>query len=915
MTPVLIAPYQEIATSVAERLTRASRDPLMPWPEEILVPSRGVADAISAAVVARAGRGIAALQVRYLDELARAIVNDAGEFPRVASEMERRLAMRMAVRAIDDDLLDGRGMASMLERSYRDLRDSGLTLAESSTRGLRNPRRTQTILRAFAEYERIIARLGAIDPADLLANATRRIGTLPPQLLAGFYDMTGAQLKFVQALIDANAIAGIWVPTDMPFAQPFLDRVQGSTVSVERGEPSEDVLSFETRHDELRATCAEIASLLREGECDIAITARSLDPYDVRLINRFAAEQGFRTSHGDDLPLTAHRIGRGVVTLLRIRERGFPRAEVLELVRDGLQTRTRIDADASDYETRRARIAGGTSAELAPMRNGSRPIESYIDLVAELEELTASLDVDRLAGLFRVETEQDLRAAGVLDEIAVVFRRAGAMHDWLSVIDAIEHALLPWEIVGLKPDLHVWLGDVMRFRGRTFRHLFVVRMQDDVFPQRRVEDPLFPDADRRLLGMRTIGDGADEEHLLLQLIRDSAAHVHYSFAIGDGFGKVLRGSRFVRNVGPASARLAERRAEARPTLRALQMLVRAGTKSVFDGYLPGLDVAAKLQALSPTMLEDFGECPQKFFLKHLLGVEDLDQPDRELQINPRDKGTLDHRILERFHRATTPDEIAIAAAALPRIPEAMVARLEEVIDQTFDEHEARFPPFNRTVRAIERRATKRILRDFLASDLADLAANELVPRHFEYRFGAKHRDKADHPEPFLVHAGGVPVRVEGTIDRIDFGAARLRIVDYKSGKALRHVNLPDKIDRGVRLQLALYALAAAEFFSAEPAGVSGTIKPLVVDGKPKFAFELSEKRDGVLETLQIFIRAIMAGLFPAFPNDNDAEFNSCKYCPVNHSCRTRHDQEERYAIQRQRDPRTLLSGGLGGGAP
>ncbi|HEX2121603.1 MAG TPA: hypothetical protein VHL59_08180, partial [Thermoanaerobaculia bacterium] len=507
-----------------------------------------VADAIASAVVARTGRGVAALQMRSLDELARAIVNDAGEFPRVASEMERRLAMRMAARAVGDGLMDGRGVASMLERSYRDLRDSGLTLAEISPRGLRHPRRTQTILRAFAEYERVIARLGAIDPADLLANATRLVtrATLRPQLLAGFYDMTGAQLRFVESLM--GFASEIFVPTDLPFAQSFLSRVQRSTVNVERpAAPAENVISFETRHDELRAICAEIASLLRSGVREIGITARSLDPYDVRLINRFAAEHGFRTSLGDEVPLTAHRIGRGIVTLLRIRERGFPRAEVLELVRDGLHTRTRIDADRSDYETRRARIAGGTSAELAPMRNGSRAIEEYVDLVAELEELTSSLDVDRLGGLFRVETQQDLRAAEQLDEIAAVFRRAGATHDWPSVIDALEQASLPCERRADNGAL-VWLGDVMRFRGRTFSHLFAIRMQDDVFPQRRVEDPLFPDSDRRILGMREIGDGTEEERLLLQLVRDSAAHVHYSFAIGDGFGKVLRGSRFVRNV-------------------------------------------------------------------------------------------------------------------------------------------------------------------------------------------------------------------------------------------------------------------------------------------------------------------------------------------------------------------------------
>ena len=118
----------------------------------------------------------------------------------------------------------------------------------------------------------------------------------------------------------------------------------------------------------------------------------------------------------------------------------------------------------------------------------------------------------------------------------------------------------------------------------------------------------------------------------------------------------------------------------------------------------------------------------------------------------------------------------------------------------------------------------------------------------------------------------------------------------------------EKIDRGVRLQLALYAMAAAEFF--DNTNVSGTIKPIVIgETKPdKFAFVLEDKRATLLETLELFIRAILSGTFPAFPNETD-DFNSCKYCPVNHSCRTKHDLDERYAIQQQRDPRTLLGGG------
>jgi len=904
---VHVAPYGSIASSVAQRLLEnRGKDPLAPWSEDVVVPSRGMAEAIAAEVIAREPRGVAGLQIRFLEELARTIVNRAGQWPRVASEAERRLAMRMAVRAIDHPIMEGRGIAAMMERSYRDIRDSGLRVTQIQSR-------RPAVVRAFHEYERLIASVNAIDPADLLSLAERSIGDVRPQIIAGFYDMTGAQLAFVRALLPN--VSAVFVPTEMPFARPFLDAMGPYTTST----LPESTADASKCDDEIREVCAEVASLIAEGETSIGITARALDPYDVLLINRFVS-----TTHPGETPLAAHRIGRGAITLLRLRERGFPRGDVLELLRDGLQTRTRIDADRADYETRKYRIAGGTHEELAPLRGRSETIDAYIALVAELEELP--LDFAQLSSLFRLETELDLQAAEKLDTLAIIFARLRAT-DIASYIDAIENESLPCAPPStLRP--RVWLGDVMRLRGRSFKHLFVIRMQDDVFPQRRTEDPLFPDAERRALGVREIGDGRAEEELLLQLLRDSAEHVHFSYAVSDGFGKVLRPSRYVRNTPhpafghllPASGAKGHRPAsplaplagrgwrvapgEGPRHVRALQLLAKSGTKSLFDGYLPPL--APALSALSPTQLEDFGECPQKFLLKHLLGVEDVEHPERELQINHRDKGSIDHRILEHFYRSMSADEFARAAAALPNLPEETIERLEEIIDEQFDAHERVVPPFNRTVRAIERRATKRILREFVANDIADLAANELVPRHFEYRFGAKHRVTADHPDPFIVDARGMQVRVEGTIDRIDVGASRLRIVDYKSGKALRHKDLAEKIDRGVRLQLALYAMAAAEFFSVDAANVSGTIKPIVITDKAKFAFELQEKRDGLIETLEIFVNAIANGVFPAFPMDDD--FNSCKYCPVNHSCRTRHDQEERYAIQQQRDPRTLLAG-------
>ena len=72
------------------------------------------------------------------------------------------------------------------------------------------------------------------------------------------------------------------------------------------------------------------------------------------------------------------------------------------------------------------------------------------------------------------------------------------------------------------------------------------------------------------------------------------------------------------------------------------------------------------------------------------------------------------------------------------------------------------------------------------------------------------------------------------------------------------------------------------------------------------AFDLADKHDGLQQTLDIFASAILRGHFPAFPNEKDNDFNSCKYCAVKLSCRTKHDPEEKYAVTRSREPRTLL---------
>ncbi|MGZ8867860.1 MAG: PD-(D/E)XK nuclease family protein, partial [Thermoanaerobaculia bacterium] len=735
------------------------------------------------------------------------------------------------------------------------------------------------------------------------------------------------------------------------FATPFLQRFTAAPLvprdaSLDIRKAPWTIDENRTREDEARAVAAAIGARLAAGAepASIGVAARSLEPYDIALLARFAREHGFSFSTRPALPLIAHRIGRAVVTLLSLRERDFPRGEVLELVRSGLRTLTRINPDKADYETRRAMIAGGRSASLEHRASTSLAIRDYVALVSELEDLTERIDASALSRLveqFRIENTEDLAAVQALDEIARMFTRAERWNrpvDTRAVIDAIEQITLdPSPAPAGTPA--IWLGDVMRLRGRTFAELFAIRMQDDILPQRRTEDPLLPDSDRRVVGIREIGNGREEEALLFELMRGRGV-THFSYASSDGFGKPLRPSQSLkafaiaevpgektailkrfsafaagaRAIPSASAFTDYGRGRDRTrSTRALQLFVRAGTRSPFDGYVttPLLleRTLAALQSISPTQLEDFGECPQKFLLKHLLGVSDIDNPDREVQINHREKGIVDHQVLERFYRSVPESEIRDSARDLPRLTEVLRDRLEQIIDEEFDKLEEKIPAFNRSMRAMERRATKRVLSSFVAADLADMLERDMMPAHFEYKFGQKHKRRApDHPEPFIIETGGVPIRVEGTIDRIDIGHGLYRIVDYKSGKALRHEGLGPKIDRGVRLQLPLYAMAVASFFEVPPSAVSGTIKPIArtETSLGKFAFELAETEERLRQTLEIFVNAIISGAFPAFPNETDKEFNSCKYCPVNHSCRTKHDPDERRSALESGDPRTLL---------
>jgi RecB family exonuclease len=281
----------------------------------------------------------------------------------------------------------------------------------------------------------------------------------------------------------------------------------------------------------------------------------------------------------------------------------------------------------------------------------------------------------------------------------------------------------------------------------------------------------------------------------------------------------------------------------------------------FDGNLEGLPLPDLGSAgkTSATRLEAWAACPHGFLMRYLLGVEVIEDPERKLEIDALDKGSLIHEILERFIGEQ------IAAGRTGPWTGAEEGRLMTIAEEEFTRYR-------------ERGATGRPMfwRRDRARILADLARfaweDDGSPLATELEF-----DGIEYPLP-----DGRTVRFRGSIDRVDdAGADSARVIDYKTGSARRYADLSpeDPHQNGTHLQLAVYAQAARQHFSVSNIETGYWF----VTDKGKFerigyAFSPEVQAD-VGAALQEIVDGIRSGMFPGRPPaDPSYLWVDCWYC-------------------------------------
>jgi ATP-dependent helicase/nuclease subunit B len=497
-------------------------------------------------------------------------------------------------------------------------------------------------------------------------------------------------------------------------------------------------------------------------------------------------------------------------------------------------------------------------------------------------------------------------------------------------------------------------------RTLTVDFLFVLGLGERSFPRLIPPDPLFDEAERQAfrqagIDMPCVSDQMAEEMLLFYEIATRARRrLVLGYPAVDAKGQPLLPSSFLNHVrdcftpdaipverrtmlierydsdeplSPAEYRVQVARSLAgdatfarsalppdlHANLRAAAAMARQrlhGDFTVYDGRFRDAGVIAEVAELfgpekvfSPTALEDYIACPFRFFLRHVLHLETLEEPTEEIEVTRR--GQAFHRALSRLHLQLKADGIMQPTAA---VDEAVARQLEAAVE----EYVARAP--SQASKMLWRLEGARLMRvgarypghwqKFL--DAWKPVAVRPQPFWFEVDFGLSRPGETGFPA-LVVRSDGIEVRISGRIDRVDVveleQGVGFWIIDYKTGKSGYYTG--KDLSEFRRLQLTLYALAVEQVLLADQqARPLGLAYWMVTENGPKVAlpgkgpltwFHETQRWQAVREQLQGWVTKLAAhirqGVFALKPRSEHCT-QTCDFSQVCRINQARHVAKE-----------------------
>lgn len=438
----------------------------------------------------------------------------------------------------------------------------------------------------------------------------------------------------------------------------------------------------------------------------------------------------------------------------------------------------------------------------------------------------------------------------ILDELVKVL---GEEKITVKQFVSLFNMAISYHEIGIIPPAldQVTIGDIQRIRAQDIKALYIVGVNDGVFPKAKIEDGIFNDLDKKVFqtnGMKLSSDTQtlmfEEQFFIYTALTLPSEKLTLSYPVADFEGKALRQSIIISRIKGILKEVKEESDIVKdmnmdelddvnshiPTFNNLIMQIRhyieteeispiwgevykyfienedysEKAKNIFKGfsYKNVIDAISNEKAkelydggnyFTVSKIEKYARCPFAYFIKYGLKAKER----KVYGFSAPDLGSFMHNVLDSFSKDMRKEGLKWQDIDI----EYCERKVESIVNIIMSEDRSFILNSSFRYKYISERL-KRVLVRAVITIMNQINLGEFEPEGYEIGFGTAN---SEYPPIEIELSNGEVVKLIGRIDRIDKlisgNQVYYRIIDYKSGS--KKFRLSD-VYYGLQVQLLTY---------------------------------------------------------------------------------------------------------------